>query len=640
MNFKEVGLDRSVQRKLKEVAYAVALEKRFTKEEILDRYVNQVYFGAGAYGLQAASEEFFDKSVVDITPDEAALLAGLISSPSAYNPRVNPDLAKQQRDLVLDSMSVAGYLTDKQVEKYKAKNLKVAPPSEGTNKQPSIIEEIMKEFNANPLFGATLQEREDNLFNGGLRIRTTIQPRLQRLAQQTVERNFTDQGPTAAIGVVDPRNGAIKAAASSKKYNNDNFNLALRGRRQPGSAFKPFVMAEALRQGFSPNTTLNARSPIVLPQRSGPPWTVENYGGASYGQLDMAAATKSSVNTYFAQLIELVGVEKTVELVDKMGIPTEVAVGGPGEYGPAIVLGGLRRGTTPIEMASAYGTFANNGVHIEPFLISEVRRGGKDLLNREPLKRQVLQPNVNAAALRMLQGPPGPGGTAPVVRNYVDSAWPIAGKTGTTQLATDAWFVGTTPVMSTAVWVGHPEGQIRMYGATGGGTAAPIWGQFMGQALSGKSSRGFPSVSEAEFVGKTINVPNVVGLGEQQALSKLAKRKLVGQAQYQYSNSPAGTVIWASPSDSAQVGTSVYIGISRGPEPEPEPEPEPRDRPDRDDRDTDRDGGGNGGDDDGGDNSSSSSGSGGGGGDDDGGDGGGGNNGNGNGGGNRGRGND
>jgi membrane peptidoglycan carboxypeptidase len=177
---------------------------------------------------------------------------------------------------------------------------------------------------------------------------------------------------------------------------------------------------------------------------------------------------------------------------------------------------------------------------------------------------------VNAAALRMLQGPPSYGGTAPIAQM---PGWPVAGKTGTTQEATDAWFVGTTPVLSTAVWVGYPQGQVRMYGATGGGTAAPIWKQFMSEALSGRDTETFPSVDEAEFIGKTINVPSLVGLSEQNALNKLAKRKLIGRAQMQASAAPAGSVIWASPSDKAQVGTTVYIGVSTGvPPPPPEPE--------------------------------------------------------------------
>jgi penicillin-binding protein 1A len=579
LNFKEVGRDRSVQRKLKEVAYAVALEKRFSKKEILDRYVNQVYFGSGAYGLQAASEEFFDTNVVKISPDQAALLAALISSPSTYNPRANPELARQQRDLVLNSMVEVGYLTPEEGEEYQAKKLEIAPPPEGTNKQPSIIEEVMRDVKANPVFGATVQEREDNLFNGGLRIETTIRPRLQKLAERAVVNRFgkSGKGVTAAIAAVDPRTGAIKAAASAKRLNKQNFNVAIRGRRQPGSAFKPFVMAEALRQGFSPETTLDGRSPMVFPQRYGPDWSVSNYGGASYGTLDMAAATTSSVNTYFAQLIQLVGVERAVSMAEKLGISRE-GIGQQGFYGPAIVLGGMNKGATPLEMASAYGTFANNGVHIEPYLIKQVKRGNEVMFRQQERGTQVLKPAVNAVALRMLEGPPSASGTAPIADL---PSWPVAGKTGTTQLATDAWFVGTTPVLSTAVWVGHKDSQVRMYGATGGGTAAPVWREFMDAALANREPKDFPSVDEAEFVGKTVNVPNVIGMSEQAALSKLAKKKLIGRAQYQASAAPAGSVLWVSPSDSAQVGTTVYVGVSTG-VPPPPPEPEPDDEPDDD----------------------------------------------------------
>jgi penicillin-binding protein 1A len=583
MNFEEVGADQSIERKIKEVIYAMAIERRFEKEEILNRYINQVYFGAGAYGLQAASEEFFDRNVVDITVDQAALLAGLISSPSAHSPRDYPDQAKQQRDLVLQSMAEAGYITQTEATDYMQKPLKIAPEAGSTIRQPSIVEAIMREFKSNPLFGATEQEREDNLFNGGLRITTTINKRLQKLAERTVEAHYPTNRPTAVIASVNPRTGAILAAASSKKYNKDNFSLGLQGRRQPGSAFKPFVMAEALRQGFSPDTTLEAKSPLVVPM-PGEDWTVQNYGGASYGHMDMRTATMKSVNTYYAQLMVLVGADKAAKLTDKMGIDGSAAYDSMAN--PAMVLGGVARGLTPVEMASAYGTFARNGVHVEAHLLAEVKRGKKDVLPREPQKTQVLDPSVNAVALDILKGPVSPGGTAPMsLPNF-----PIVGKTGTTQLATDAWFVGTTPVMSTAVWVGYPEGQIRMAGYTGGGMAAPVWLSYMSAALEGREPRDFPEVEDAEFVGKMIKVPDVTGLSEQQALSKLAKIKLVGRVQRQASPSPVGTVIWASPDDEAQMGTTVYLGVSTG-EPPPPPEPDPKeDDKSRDDQPKEHDG--------------------------------------------------
>jgi penicillin-binding protein 1A len=532
--------------------------------------------------MQAASEEFFDTNVRDITPDQAALLAGLISSPSSYNPREHPERAKQQRDLVLSAMARAGYLSEAEAAEYAAKPLDIAEPQGGTNKQPSIIEAVISEFTSNPLFGATEAERQDALFNGGLRITTTINPKMQKLAEEIVGERFTKDGPTAAIASVNPRNGRILAASSSKRNNRDNFSLALQGRRQPGSAFKPFVMAEALRQGFSPDTTLPGRSPLLIPQ-PGEDWTVQNYGGASYGPMNMHTATAKSVNTYYAQLIGLVGVEDTVELVEDMGV-SPAAFGDKGAF-PAMVLGGIGNGTTPLEMASAYGTFAYNGVHVKPHLLREVKRGKEILLDDEPQKTQVLEPGVNAVALDIMRGPVSPGGTASVsLPNF-----PIIGKTGTTQLNTDAWFVGSTPVLSTAVWVGHPEGQIRMYGATGGARAAPIWQEYMSEALSGRDPKDFPKADDADFVGETIDVPKVTGKSEQEAMNRLAKVKLIGQVQRQpHATVPAGVVIWASPSDEAPKGTTVYLGVSTGEAPPP---------PQSDD-DDDGGGGGGGNDDD------------------------------------------
>lgn len=592
LNFDEVGTARSLDRKFKEVVYAVALEQRFSKDEILDRYMNQVYFGSGAYGIQAASEEFFDANARELTVDQAALLAALISSPSAYNPRSNPETALVQRNLVLDSMADVGYISDAEAARLRRAPLEVAPPSDGTNREPSIIEAVIDEFKRNPLFGATVAEREDFLFTGGLEIRTTINLRLQNAAEEIVAEKYPYQPgePTAVIGSIDPRSGAIKAAASAEEYNRENFNLALLGRKQPGSAAKPLVMAEALRQGFPPETTLEAPGTMAFPQRYGEPWEVSNFGSASFGRIDMRKATASSVNTYYAQLIQLVGLDPSIEMMDRMGIDTTAALGGPSQRGFSIVLGGWTHGATAIEMASAYGSFANNGVYNEPYLLAEVARGDEDLLQRQRRQRQVLEPGVNAVALDILRGPVSPGGTA----NVGLTGWELIGKTGTTNERKSAWFVGTTAKLSTAVWVAHPASE-RTLGsfATGGQVAAPIWQEYMTEAFTNVDPADFPEADQAEFVGKSVNVPQVRGLSEADALARLAEKKLIGRVQFQASAAAAGTVIWVSPSDTAQIGTEVWIGVSTGePPPPPEPEPEPDDDPDPPSDDDDDGGGG------------------------------------------------
>lgn len=602
MNFSEVGTARSLDRKFKEVIYARAIEERFTKQQILDRYVNQVYFGSGSYGMQAASEEYFDTNVVEIEPDQAALLAGLISAPNTYNPRTNPEAAKSQRNLVLDSMADVGYLSGPQTAALKRKPLEIAPRSTSTNKEPSIIEAVIAEFKRNPIFGATRQEREEFLFTGGLRITTTINSRLQRAAEDIIERDFevNDDSPTAVIGSVDPRTGAIKAAASAEEYNQDNFNLALLGRKQPGSAAKPLVMAAALQQGFSPATTLDAPGEKTFPIAGTEPWTVGNFGDASYGRIDMGTATQKSVNTYYAQLIQLVGMDQSVEMMERFGIDIDAALGDPSQRGFSIVLGGWTHGATTIEMSNAYASFANNGVRHEPYLLTHVKQGKDELLGRRSKKTQVLEPGVNAAALEIMKRPVGPGGTT----TYGTlPGWQTIGKTGTNQNARSVWFVGATAKLSTAVWVGYPDNDLRSLqggAATGGGLAAPIWNEYMNEAFLGTEPLDFPEAEEAEFVGKEVNVPAVTGLSEADALAKLAKAKLIGTPQYQSSGAPEGVVIWASPSDTANVGTTIYIGVSTGappPEPDLEPEPEPDDpEPQQPDdsggNDTD-DGGGN-----------------------------------------------
>jgi 1A family penicillin-binding protein len=568
-----VGDEQSFERKFSELLHAIALEERFTKQELLERYLNQVYFGAGAYGVAAASEEFFRTNIRHLEPHQAALLAGVIRSPGALNPRANPERALSRRNQVLRDMGAMGFLSAEDVAEAQAQPLGVVDPRDRDVREPYFVEAVKREFFDNPAFGESRQERIELLFNGGLAIHTTLDPKLQDIAGDVVRSEFPgSEGRTAAIAAVDPRNGRVVALHSGADFGEEKFDLATQGRRQPGSAFKPFVLAAALEEGFPLRMTLQGTGPLEIDEQGMPePWVINNFQNASYGRLDLRQALVRSANTAFAQLIMVVGLEKVVELAGRMGIDTERGIGT--DIGPAIALGGLEFGATPLEMASAYGVFANDGHRVEPHVIDRVDDvSGRELYAIEVSPKRVLESPVNGAMVDIMQDVVR-SGTATRARL---AGWSPAGKTGTTQNAADAWFVGYVPVLSTAVWVGHPEGQVPMYGMTGGSTPARLWQSFMSRALEGVEPEPFPSGDgdlSAVADGEPVTVPDVRRMSETEALAALGDRRLVGQGQSVASGAAQGTVIWQSPGSgaTARPGDTVYLGISSG-----NPAPPPR----------------------------------------------------------------
>ncbi|MDQ3973023.1 MAG: PBP1A family penicillin-binding protein, partial [Actinomycetota bacterium] len=561
-----VGDEQTVERKISELVYAVALEKRFTKQELLERYLNLVYFGNGAYGIAAAAEQYFGKDPGALYYEEAALLAAMIRSPNTTDPRRFPDAALERRNAVLRSMADAGSLTRAQADFLVTLPVTVIAPPERAQVQPHFVEAVKASFLQNPAFGVDYQQRYELLFSGGLRIHTTLNPRLQQIAKEVISARLNDtDGPTGAVAAVDPRDGRVLAVESGLPFAVEQYNLATQGRRQPGSAFKPFVYAAALQVGFPAKTRLDGNSPKVFRYPGAPqPWEVNNYGGADYGRVDMRRGLVKSINTAAAQLMLMVGEQPVEDLAARMGIDIQRALSP--QDGPAIALGGLGHGVTPLEMASAYGTFANGGRHVQPYLIDRVvDRAGQVLFQAQPQPQQVLDPAVNATMVDFMRG---------VVREGTGTgarlpSWDTAGKTGTTQRNTDAWFVGYTPVMSTAVWMGHPDAQVSMPGRTGGSLPAAMWRDFMTRALEGVTPTPFPAVQAGMAqvqVGASVRVPDVRRMTEAQALQALGAARLAGQVRAVAANSPAGTVVWQSPraGASATVGDPVYLGLSTG----------------------------------------------------------------------------
>ncbi len=509
-----VGSELTIRRKVNEAFIAAELERRFSKERILEFYMNSVYFGAGAYGIKAAAEEFYGKELDDLTVDQAATLAVLVRNPTLYNPRRRPEITLERRNEVIQQMAEEGWITKAQAEYFSRRPLGVvdSPPRRG--EADHVVAEVKKELLNSPEFaflGKTVEERKRAIFGcpaddvaceggGGLQIFTTIDLKLQKEANRVLQRwlpllpyeqnlqacseifpDFDDKPefyakyaevhsctPTGAITMVENSTGAVRVMASGLPFDFSQFDLAVQARRNPGSAFKPIALATALSQGHSLREYWSGKSPIEIecPFICSPDgtniWTVSN-AGRSYGVIPLEEATYLSVNAVYAQLSLAVGPQNIVEMAQKMGIKS------PLNPVLSIVLGSSAVST--LEMASAFSNFATNGLHADEYLIEKiVDKDGNIIFQHEPELTQVADPAIFAAVRRALVQVPK-WGTAqkPFNKRNPDETKPYAymldrvgGKTGTHQSYLDAWFVGFSPEYSAAVWVGYESQQIPL----------------------------------------------------------------------------------------------------------------------------------------------------------------------------------
>lgn len=463
--------ERTMDRKLREAILAYQLEHRYTKNKILELYLNTVYYGNGAHGIKTASELYFGKEPTELTLSEAALLAGMPKAPSRFSPYIDPQKAQTRREQVLKRMVDMEFISEIERDAAIAERLTFRPTQARLNRAPYFVEfvrqTLKKKYGAGKLYG------------GGMNVYTTIDLGMQANAEKTVNEtlNRTDD-PSAALVCIDPKTGFIKAAVGGRDFDADQFDLAIQGRRQAGSAFKTFVLVTALTQGISPKTTFSGSSPISLPLGWGQSWSVKNYGGSSMGSIPLSEATVKSVNVVYAQLILKVGAANVSRMANRMGIESPV------DSIPAIALGGLSRGVSPLDMASAYGTIANKGEHVKATPISRITNlDGEVIYNARAKKRRVISKEIALTVTEILQEVVKRGtGTAAKLGNR-----PVAGKTGTAENLTDAWFVGFTPQLVTAVWVGYPHAKVPMNSVhgmpvTGGSFPARIWKTFMAYA--------------------------------------------------------------------------------------------------------------------------------------------------------------
>ena len=491
--FVKNALDRdqkTIARKVREAAFAWQLERDpggWSKQKILQEYLNTIYFGNGAYGIQQAALTYFQHGAKELTLAESALLAGIPADPTRYDPVTNPGAAKERRRIVLQAMLEESKITQQQYETANATDLPDPdnvrlPGTEGPAQHfvNYVKQQLIDQYGQTKVFG------------GGLRVKTTIDLELQQTARDAISKWLTDaDGPSAALVAIDPRDGAVRAMIGGNNYRKSQFNLAVQGVRQPGSSFKPFVLATALRQGISPATRFDSEpQSIDLGDRD---WVVGNYDDVYYGNVDLEKATVESDNAVYAQLTQLVGSKKVAETAKRLGIRSKL----DGYY--AIGLGA--EAVTPLELARAYATIANGGERADgqifgnrPRVIDEVTREGRKRENKPKSSLRSLLPKP-ASSTRSCSRP---SASAPAsARTSRTGRWPA--RPGTTENYGDAWFVGYTPQLVVAVWVGYPTTlkpmltEFRGEAVTGGSFPALIWKSFMEKAVKNEERVGFPA---------------------------------------------------------------------------------------------------------------------------------------------------
>jgi penicillin-binding protein 1A len=592
--------EKTLDRKVKEAALAYQLEKQWSKDKILNEYLNIIYFGEGAYGVEAAAKEYFGKHAQDLTVAEAALLAGITKSPSHYSPRRDAVASQERRDLILNKMFQQGMLTGDELQAALATDVALAPSSAGEQtKYPYWVEFVREQL--------VDKYGSNTVLQGGLRVYTSLDLDKQAAAEEVIGSILNQPGdPEAALVSIDVKTGRVVAMVGGRDFATQKFNVATQGHRQPGSAFKTFVLATALREGIPP-TRKYPSGPVTV-ELPGDDWKVKS---RDEGDVSLASATADSINGTYARLIMEVGADKVVETARRMGIDTEL------RPDPAIALGGLRNGVTPMEMAVAYGTLASGGFRLSgslvlsperqqyPITVTRIVDSSGEETKNNLVRTPVLEPAHAYLTTETLKGVIERG-----TGRKADLGRPAAGKTGTTQEYRDAWFVGYTPELVTAVWVGYREEQKEMVDVhgvtvTGGSFPAEIWAAYMKKALEGVPVSDFakpdgtewvsvridpetgllatdwcPKSEEADFLKgaeptehcdvhgpKEVAVPELTGKTLQEAEKILADLRLeLSAEEVESAEAPAGTILAQDPAAGTELqqGKTVKLKVAKG----------------------------------------------------------------------------
>jgi penicillin-binding protein 1A len=469
-----------LSRKVTEAVLAMRVEKLFKKDEILEMYLNQIYWGHNTYGAETAALSYFGKSAADLTLSEAAMMAGIIKAPEQYSPFFNFKAAKRQQEIVLDRMVALNWISVEEAVATKALPLKFGHvTSFQQSLSPFVTNTVIKELNDK--FGKEAVQR------GGMRVQSTVDWKMQQTAEDTIRYGSSilqGQADQLALVAVDPRTHFIKAIVGGVDSRKTSFNRVTQAQRQPGSSFKPFVYYAAFASGkYTPDSIIND-SPVSYDDGSGERYVPQNYDRTFSGGMTVRQALAQSRNIPAVVLGQNVGLEKVIDICRVLGIKSPIA--------PVISLPLGAVDLTPLEMASAYATFASNGWQSDPTAVLQVTDGsGRLMLDNTPQRKLVLDPWATAALTDAMQAVVN-GGTGKAA--YFGR--PTAGKTGTTSSERDIWFAGFVPQLSAAVWAGNDDYSPLGNGVTGGGIMAPIWRDFMSRALQGKPVMEFPSASK------------------------------------------------------------------------------------------------------------------------------------------------
>lgn len=483
--------DRSFSRKMKEALLAFELERRYSKDRLLELYLNQIYLGHGVFGVEAAARMYFGKSVPDLSLAEAALLAALPRSPGHYSPFERPEVAQRRRAFVLARMLEQGYASDAEVRAANRAPLGLIAPERRRGTGQYFLEHLQQGLEAK--YGSEV------LYKSGLSVYTTMSPVLQRVAERALRDGLEalaarhrpriagrepaaappPPAPQGAVIVLEAQTGYVKALVGGADFARSEFNRAIHARRQAGSAFKPFVYLAALEAGRSPDDVLDD-SPVRYTS-AGKVWTPENYDGRFRGPVTVRQALEESINVPTIRLLEQIGVSRAIEAARRAGIQSPL----PQDLTLALGSGDV----TLLELTAAYGTFANQGIHMEPILVRYVTDARGRLIEENiPQGREVIDPAVALTLTDLLRGvvERGTGTAARALER------PVAGKTGTTNDFSNAWFVGYTPSVVAGVWIGHDRPRSLGPDETGARAALPIWITVMREALRGHPVEDFP----------------------------------------------------------------------------------------------------------------------------------------------------
>ncbi len=607
--------EQSIERKVQEASLALQLERTHTKQFILEQYLNAIWFGNRSYGVQQASRSYFGHPIQTVSIAEAALLAGIIQSPARFDPTKDANLsrARDRRDVVLGKMRSLGYITAEEHDAAVAEPITLGSGSAAETQvryeAPHFVAEVKRFIQTDPRFGETEDERNNLLVNGGLRIYTTVDLNMQRLAEADVSKVYPQQArpisdrrkdPDIGLVAIEARTGFVRAMVGGYDYFDPDtkthpyaeYNLAVGKGRQAGSTFKPIVLAAALASGIKPDATFSSPSSAVIKVAGQPNWSVSGHGLG--GKARLTECMVHSANVCFANLIadKRVGVDRATEFAGKMGVditPWDPKAKTGFKRVLSLVLGA--NDSTVLDMTEAYTVFANRGLHVPAALVTKVvDANGTVLYQHQHAQEKVIEPESADAITKMLVEVLTRGTAA-----GKGIGRPAAGKTGTTQNETDAWFIGYTPDLVTGVWAGYSETSKRKVGSSGATAAAPVWQMFMKDALAERPPAEFDFSTRPVATTTTVPAPNTsifqsavvptmvtmpsAGTGNvNDAIAKVRKAGLVVQ-RVDVPNPPGvnnGQVMGQSPAAGSSVpkGATVIIEATPGSPPPEGPIPD------------------------------------------------------------------